>query len=193
MKKLLLILLCLPLLFNSCKKEEDNTPTNNTGNNNGNNIDTFLSTNDGTVWVCQDCHRYITTIIGGLTPDGNSLTSRADSLIGFYDGINFLYRKWKDSDTIPCVVKREVEVVALNYQCEIITNTSGEFEFSESFETSHQNQYYEIGLSYKFIPLGNNQLLLETRMINNSSQPDPGIVGSNIYIRSTTLQNLSCN
>ena len=38
MKKLLLILLCLPLLFTTCKKEEDNTPTNNTGNNNtGNN------------------------------------------------------------------------------------------------------------------------------------------------------------
>ena len=33
MKKLLLILLCLPLLFTTCKKEEDNTPTNNTGNN----------------------------------------------------------------------------------------------------------------------------------------------------------------
>ena len=31
MKKLLLILLCLPLLFTSCKKEDD-TPTNNTGN-----------------------------------------------------------------------------------------------------------------------------------------------------------------
>ena len=30
MKKLLLILLCLPLLFTTCKKEEDNTPTNNT-------------------------------------------------------------------------------------------------------------------------------------------------------------------
>jgi len=36
MKKLLLILLCLPLLFTTCKKEEDNnTPTNNTGNHNG--------------------------------------------------------------------------------------------------------------------------------------------------------------
>ena len=33
MKKLLLILFCLPLLFTTCKKEEDNTPTNNTGNN----------------------------------------------------------------------------------------------------------------------------------------------------------------
>ena len=33
MKKLLLILLCLPLLFSTCKNEEDNTPTNNTGNN----------------------------------------------------------------------------------------------------------------------------------------------------------------
>ena len=31
--KRILILLCLPLLFTTCKKEEDNTPTNNTGNN----------------------------------------------------------------------------------------------------------------------------------------------------------------
>ena len=30
--KRILILLCLPLLFSTCKKE-DNTPTNNTGNN----------------------------------------------------------------------------------------------------------------------------------------------------------------
>jgi len=35
MKKLLLILLCLPLLFTTCKKEEEVSPTNanNTGNN----------------------------------------------------------------------------------------------------------------------------------------------------------------
>jgi len=31
--KRILILLCLPLLFATCKKEEDNTPINNTGNN----------------------------------------------------------------------------------------------------------------------------------------------------------------
>ena len=36
--KRILILLCLPLLFTTCKKEEDNTPTNNTGTNT-NNID----------------------------------------------------------------------------------------------------------------------------------------------------------
>ena len=35
MKKLLLILPCLPLLFTTCKKEEEVTPTNT--NNNGNN------------------------------------------------------------------------------------------------------------------------------------------------------------
>jgi hypothetical protein len=30
--KRILILLCLPLLFTTCKKEEDNTPTNNNSN-----------------------------------------------------------------------------------------------------------------------------------------------------------------
>ena len=33
MKKLLLILLCLPVLFTTCKKEDTNTSINNTGNN----------------------------------------------------------------------------------------------------------------------------------------------------------------
>ena len=45
MKKLLLILLCLPLLFSTCKKEEEVTPTNtnNTGNNNtGNNTELII-------------------------------------------------------------------------------------------------------------------------------------------------------
>ena len=45
MKKLLLILLCLPLLFATCKKEEEVTPTNtnNTGNNNtGNNTELII-------------------------------------------------------------------------------------------------------------------------------------------------------
>ena len=44
MKKLLLILLCFPLLFNSCKKE-DEEPTNNTNNNNSGNS-TNLSIGD---------------------------------------------------------------------------------------------------------------------------------------------------
>jgi hypothetical protein len=34
MKKLLLILLCLPLLFSSCSKEDCNCPTNTNNNNN---------------------------------------------------------------------------------------------------------------------------------------------------------------
>ena len=36
MKKLLLILLCLPLLFSSCKKD-NNSPQNNSNNNSNNN------------------------------------------------------------------------------------------------------------------------------------------------------------
>jgi hypothetical protein len=31
MKKLLLILICVPLIFNSCKKDDDNQPTGNSG------------------------------------------------------------------------------------------------------------------------------------------------------------------
>ena len=39
MKKLLLILFCLPLLFTTCKKEDDE-PTNSGNNNTGNNVNT---------------------------------------------------------------------------------------------------------------------------------------------------------
>jgi hypothetical protein len=45
MKKLLLILLCVPLLFISCNKDDD-TP----GDNNNNGTSTFLENQDGTVW-----------------------------------------------------------------------------------------------------------------------------------------------
>ena len=44
MKKILWMLLCVPLMFTTCKKEDD-TPDNNNG--------TFLENQDGTVWVCQ--------------------------------------------------------------------------------------------------------------------------------------------
>ena len=50
MKKLLLILLCVPLLFISCNKDDD-TPGNN---NNNNGTATFLENQDGTVWLYQD-------------------------------------------------------------------------------------------------------------------------------------------
>ena len=49
MKKLLLILLCVPLLFSNCNKDDD-TP----GDNNNNGIATFLENQDGTVWLYQD-------------------------------------------------------------------------------------------------------------------------------------------
>jgi len=48
MKKLLLILLCLPLLFSSCE-EEDNSPTN-TGNNLSTASGNFLEKHNGSVW-----------------------------------------------------------------------------------------------------------------------------------------------
>ena len=42
MKKLLLILLCLPLLFSTCKKEDEVTPTNSGNNNTGNNTSSII-------------------------------------------------------------------------------------------------------------------------------------------------------
>ena len=57
MKKILLILLCLPLLFTTCKKEDD-TPTTSGNNNTGNNVTelegTWIGneTNSNNVWTC---------------------------------------------------------------------------------------------------------------------------------------------
>jgi len=42
MKKLILILLCLPLLFSTCKKEDEVTPTNSGNNNTGNNTSSII-------------------------------------------------------------------------------------------------------------------------------------------------------
>ena len=47
MKKLLLILLCVPLLFSNCNKDDDN-PVNNNGTGN------FLENQDGAVWNVVD-------------------------------------------------------------------------------------------------------------------------------------------
>ena len=56
MKKLLLILLCLPLLFTTCKKEDDNQPTGNT---------TTSNTSTGTTgYLCQYGTVYKTTDSG---------------------------------------------------------------------------------------------------------------------------------
>jgi len=58
MKKILLIILCIPLIFNSCKKEEDNQPSplGNPG-----------STNPGIVGYTSDNGRIYKTTDSGVT------------------------------------------------------------------------------------------------------------------------------
>ena len=66
MKKILWMLLCVPLMFTTCKKEDD-TPDNNNG--------TFLENQDGTVWIPL------------FVPD--SIDNWVEK-IGFYDANSFM-------------------------------------------------------------------------------------------------------
>ena len=65
MKKLLYLFLIIPLLFTTCKKEEDNTPTNNTGNDStqtyvpDDNFENYLESNSMGNGVAND--NYVTT------------------------------------------------------------------------------------------------------------------------------------
>ena len=73
MKKLLLILLCVPLLFSNCNKDDDN-PVNNNGTGN------FLENQDGAVWNVVD------------------LTQSDIEKFGFYNANSFLILKDVDDD-----------------------------------------------------------------------------------------------
>ena len=182
MKKLLLILLCLPLLFTTCKKEEDNSPTNNTGNN----ANTFLSINDGTVWVCQDCERgNVTTTASGK--------GHGDSLIGFYNATNFLYERWRVNDTLPCLYYYEGSQIFTNpgttSDIQIITNTPNEFTFTEVITGGGMT----VTFTRRFTGSGNqiNNELILTDQNGQSQNMSPWYATT--YIKSTALQNLSCN
>jgi len=177
-KKLLLILFCLPLLFTTCKKEDDNTPTNNTGNN----VNTFLSNNDGTVWVCQDQTHSMSTFLGG------------DSLIGFYNANNFVYHIYKEKWGEECnwLSEQYIEDNGMYSNIEIITNTPNELEVIIEFGYigSPPTPY----MRRRITTMGQNQLLNEGFMTDSLGQEHE--FSSNYgktYIRSTTLQNLSCD
>ncbi len=168
MKKLLLILLCLPMLFSSCE-EEDNTIPNT--NNNGNNSDTFLSINDGTVWVYQGESSSMSTFLGG------------DSLIGFYNADNFVCDIYKEKWNEECIWLSEGSIGGSSIQVEIITNTPNELEV-----------IFGGYMKRKITMLGSNQLIEEGFMIDSLGQEQVFSLDYPVtYIKSTTLQNLSCN
>tara|TARA_B110000444_G_scaffold192333_1_gene182238 strand:- start:38 stop:478 length:441 start_codon:yes stop_codon:yes gene_type:complete len=80
MKKLLLILLCLPLLFSTCKKDDEVTPTNtnNTGNNNtGNNTELIIG-----AWTINTVVLESDTSSSIYSPDEISIPSALDFVSG---------------------------------------------------------------------------------------------------------------
>ena len=178
MKKLLLILLFLPLLFSSC---EEDTPTPN-ANNNGNNSDTFLSINDGTVWICQEDGSNINTFVGG------------DSLIGFYNATNFVYHIQRENWDTECMYlfEYDIEEDGVYSNCEIITNTSNEFVIV--MEEGYIGSAPISRIKRRITTMGGNQLLNEAFSIDSFGNETPIYINDmRTYIKSTTLQNLSCN
>jgi hypothetical protein len=181
MKKLLLILLCLPLLFTTCKKEDD-SPINS-----GNNGDTFLSVNDGTVWVCQE-------------ESGSSMSSfvGGDSLIGFYNATNFTYQiqraHWSSLPFPLCNYTYEAdgEENGVFEKIQIIINTPDEFVVT--FESGIIGYPPTTHIIRRVTAMGENQLLNEAFFIDSLGQEIPyNTDWARTYIKSTELQNLSCN
>ena len=77
MKKPLFILLCLPLLFSTCKKEDEVTP-NNTGNNNtGNNTELIIG-----AWTINTVVFESDTSSSIYSPDEISFPSALDFVSG---------------------------------------------------------------------------------------------------------------
>ena len=201
MKKLLLILLCLTLIY-SCE-EEATTPNTN---NNGNNSDTFLSINDGTVWFSEEASREscdfnnIGNYVGFFLFEVD-FASIADSLIGFYNANNFLYGRWQVNDTIECDIQSEFinNENSEQWKKVIIKNTPNELEFKQtlisSFWGSSTGQSISIEYSYlyKFTKQGQNQLLYEMFMLPNIENPSTLLLETRLYIKLSQMQNLTCN
>ena len=75
MKKLLLILLCLPLLFSTCKKDDEVTPTNT--NNTGNNTELIIG-----AWTINTVVLESDTSSSIYSPDEISFPSALDFVSG---------------------------------------------------------------------------------------------------------------
>ena len=97
MKKLLLILICVPLIFNSCKKDDDNQPNGNSGTSGS-----IIGTWDCNSWKWE-------VIIGYIDPISLSEVSETQILYGlepeetiewvFYNNGEHTQKEWSQ-DTI---------------------------------------------------------------------------------------------
>ena len=108
MKKILIIILCLPLLFSSCKKEDDISGNNN---DNGN----FLENQDGSVW--------------------NLLASDIElHKIGFYDANSFMV--WHLEDTCAILQDGMVDgnmILSISEHTDVKLKTSWAYDSDPTF------------------------------------------------------------
>jgi len=125
MKKLLLILLCLPVLFTTCKKEDTNSSTGNTGNtgNNGCWNDKYLSfdvlgtsyfdsddgtykTKDGSYLYCQDDN-------GGVEPISAEYADITFNIDGTKDLSLDFHELWTSNINFQLVIK-DIDNISVN-------------------------------------------------------------------------------
>ena len=188
MKKLLLILLCLPLLFSTCKKEDEEPTTNN----NGNNGDTFLSINDGSVWTLNTNKTY---------RESSSISNYGAIYcpeIGFYNSDYFFIHKENGHSCLSfncCVWYSEGLVNGEDgFDVSITKNTDVELWIEKKFVLG-KNEF--LTMQHKFTLISDNQLKIITNMIDSPPGWNVNDYFSDIssppqYIKSTET-NLSCN
>jgi len=196
MKKLLLILLCLPLLFSTCKKE-DEEPTNTGNNNTGN----FLENQDGTIWIlnnnnayrefnepeefgaiyCPEIGFYNSDYFMMYKDDRDSLNWGGGSMNcceWYFEGLVF------ESPTLNLSITKHTDV---ELWIEIgVWGDSEEFPADPPFAT----------IEHQFTLISDNQLKIITKISDNSEYASNDYFSDNSsspqYIKSTET-NLSCN
>ena len=179
MKKILWMLLCVPLMFTTCKKEDD-TPDYNNG--------TFLENQDGTVWACQtNDDPYFLNMGAGPAAPQNLLTN-----IGFYNANDFLCMKSDLLNPLQCIFLSDGDTSFLTDWCgedmpllsSIVSQTDNELNIDIVMDG-----VILMELRYFISSASSNQMNLE--LVCNDCGDGTGTYNL-LYVRSSST-NLSCN
>jgi hypothetical protein len=154
MKKLLLILLCLPLLLSTCKKEEINSSIDNTGNDNTGNSGclnnkyisfdvlgtSYFDDNDGTTKSKDGSYLYCQDDNGGVGPISAEYADITFNIDGTKDLSLDFHELWTSNINFKLVIK-DIDNISANtpysiYKYGSNTTVALESYFGVSFDFS---------------------------------------------------------